>query len=70
MNPQLQNAVQVIKNAGNPQAMLQSMISAKNPQIAEIIQLVNSMGGDPKATFYRLAAQRGVDPNSILGMLK
>jgi hypothetical protein len=49
---------------------MQSMLYAKNPQLAQVVELVNSMGGDPKAAFYQLAAQRGVDPNSILSMLK
>lgn len=50
--------------------MMQSLLNAKNPQMAEVIQLVQSMGGDPKAAFYKLAAQKGVDPNSILSMLR
>jgi hypothetical protein len=61
---------QLFKSGGNPQNMMQSIISAKNPQMAQVMQLVNSMGGDPKAAFYQLAAQKGVDPNSILSMLK
>jgi hypothetical protein len=46
------------------------MLYAKNPQMMQVMELVNSMGGDPKAAFYKLAAQKGVDPNSILSMLK
>lgn len=61
---------QMYKSGGNAQNMLQSMLSAKNPQMAQAIQLVNSMGGDPKTAFYQLASQKGVDPNSILSMLQ
>ena len=46
------------------------MLYAKNPQFAQVVQIVNSMGGDPKTAFYKLAEQRGIDPNSILSMLK
>ena len=46
------------------------MMAEKNPKIIEVMQLVNSMGGNPKEVFYKLAAQKGVDPNSILSMLK
>lgn len=60
----------MLKSGGNPQSMLQSMITAKNPKMMEVMQLVNSMGGNPKEAFYKLAAQKGVDPNSILSMLK
>lgn len=61
---------QMLKSGGSPQSMMQSLLNAKNPQMAEVIQLVQSMGGDPKAAFYKLAAQKGVDPNSILSMLR
>lgn len=69
-NPQLQSAIQMCKSGGNPQSILQSMISAKNPRVLQAMQLVKSMGGDPKSAFYTLAAQKGVDPDSILSMLK
>lgn len=67
LNPQIQSMIQAYKSGQNP---IESMVYAKNPQIAQIIQLVNSMGGNPKTAFYQLAAQNGVDPNSILNMLK
>lgn len=69
-NPQLQSAIQMCKAGGNPQNILQSMISARNPRVLQAMQLVKSMGGDPKSAFYNLAAQKGVDPDSILSMLK
>ena len=46
--------------------MLQQMMN-NNPQIQ---QLVNAAGGDPKAAFYKLAEQKGVDPNEIINALK
>lgn len=61
---------QLYKNGGNPRSMLQSMISARNPQMAQVMQIVNGSGGDAKAAFYKLAAQKGVDPNAILSMLQ
>ena len=67
VNPELQSILQSYRSGQNP---IQSMIYAKNPQLAQVMQLVNSMGGDPKVAFYKLAEQRGVDPNSILSMLK
>lgn len=41
-----------------------------NPQIQNVIGIVNQYGGDPKQAFYSLAAQKGVDPEQILGVLK
>ena len=70
VNPQLQSMIQLFKSGGNPSNMIQSMISAKNPQMAQVMQIVSSSGGDAKAAFYKLAAQKGVDPNAILSMLR
>lgn len=70
VNPQLQSMIQLFKSGGNPRSMLQSMISARNPQMAQVMQIVNGSGGDAKAAFYKLAAQKGVDPNAILSMLQ
>lgn len=67
VNPQIQSMLQAYRSGQNP---IQSMLYAKNPQMMQVMELVNSMGGDPKAAFYKLAAQKGVDPNSILSMLK
>ena len=53
----------------NPKQALQSAIN-QNPQMKQVLDLVQQSGGDPKATFYRLAEQKGVDPNTILDALK
>lgn len=60
----------MFKSGGNPQNMLQSMIAAKNPKAVQAMQLVRAAGGDMRSAFYNLAAQKGVDPNTILNMLK
>ena len=39
----------------------------QNPALAQFIQ---NNGGDPKAAFYALAKQRGIDPDSFLSMLR
>ena len=67
VNPQIRSMLQAYRSGQNP---IQSMLYAKNPQLMQVMELVNSMGGDPKAAFYKLAAEKGVDPNSILSMLK
>lgn len=55
----------MVRNSGNPTAMINSLIN-NNPQIKNLIQ---QFGGDPKTAFYKLAEQKGIDPNSILQML-
>lgn len=37
-----------------------------NPQIKQVMDYINQNGGDPKTAFYKLAQEKGVDPNEIL----
>lgn len=60
---QVQQMAQMLK--GNPVGMLQNL-----PQYRQAMDLVQQSGGDAKAAFYKLAQQRGVDPNEILNALR
>lgn len=62
---QIKNMFNLVKNSGNPQAMLQSLMN-KNPEMKNVMNIVQQSGGDPKAAFYKLAQEKGVDPNTIL----
>lgn len=66
MMAQAKQMMQAIRSCGNPQAMINQMVS-QNPQINQII---NQYGGDPKTAFYRYAEANGVDPDEILRMMK
>ena len=66
---QIRQMMQMVRSAGNPQAMLNQMMQS-NPQMKQAMDLVNQHGGDPKKAFYSLCEQRGVDPNQILNMIK
>ena len=66
---QIKNMMNMVKSAGNPQAMLQSLTQS-NPQIQQVMSIVNQSGGDPKAAFYKLAQEKGVDPEQVLSMLR
>ena len=66
---QIKQMMNMVKSAGNPQAMLNQMMQ-NNPQYQQVMQLVNQAGGDPKAAFYQMAQQMGVNPDEIIGMLK
>lgn len=59
----------ILQSAGSPQAALESIISA-NPQLRALVPLINKNGGDYRKTFYDLAAQKGIDPNEILNLVK
>ena len=58
-----------VRSAGNPEAMLQQMMQT-NPKFQQVQQFIQQYGGDPKAAFYALAEQQGVDPEQILSMLR
>ena len=66
---QVKQLMTICKNANDPQAMLHSMIT-QNPQMKSAIDLIQQSGGDPKTAFYKLAEQKGIDPNTILDALK
>lgn len=37
-----------------------------NPQMKQVMDYINQNGGDPKTAFYKLAQEKGVDPEEIL----
>jgi hypothetical protein len=61
--------VSAIKNTENPNAILQAAAN-QNPQIAQVMSMVNGSGMNAKQLFMMAAQQRGVDPNQIVNMLK
>ena len=63
-NPIL-NALQGQQKLLNPQQILQN-----NPQMAYIMQYVQTHGGDPKTAFYEMAKEKGIDPNYIISSLQ
>lgn len=66
---QIKQMMNMVRSAGNPQAMLQS-IAQNNPQMKQVMDIVNQSGGDPKAAFYRMAEEKGVNPDQVLSMLR
>lgn len=65
----IKNLMSTIKNAGNPQMIFQQMMS-RNPRIQQVVQYINDNGGNAEKAFYKLAAEKGINPNEILQMLK
>ena len=43
---------------------------ANSPQYQRVMEYINANGGDPKAAFYKLANEMGVDPEEGLSMLR
>lgn len=65
----IRQLMQNVKAAGNPQMLLNQMMG-QNPQIKQVMDYVNANGGDPKAAFYKLAEEKGVNPDDILAQLR
>ena len=64
----IKQMMQTLKAAGNPQMMLNQML-AQNPQYKQVIDYVNANGGDAKSAFYKMANEKGVNPDDILRQL-
>ena len=59
----------MVRAAQNPQAALNQLIMT-NPQMKQVMDIVQKHGGDPMTAFRKEAEARGVDPNEILNQLK
>ena len=58
-----------VRAAQNPQAVLNQLIMS-NPQLKQVMDIVQKHGGDPMAAFRAEAEARGVDPDEIIDMLR
>ena len=68
-NNVIQKIIQIAKSGNNPQQLLNSL-AGQNPQLNQVMQLVNSGKITPKQIFMNMANQQGVNPNDIISMLK
>lgn len=67
--PGIMELINTIRNSPNPNAAMQQMASS-NPAIQNVMNYIQMTGGDAKTAFYNMAAQKGVDPESILRFLR
>ena len=66
---QIKGMMNTLSSASNPQLMLNQMLMS-NPQLAKAFNLIRSMGGDSKTTFYNFANQMGVNPDQFINKFK
>lgn len=59
----------MVKSSSNPNQAMQQLLST-NPMCKNVMTYINQNGGDARTAFYNMAAQKGVDPNTILNQLK
>ena len=65
----IKNMMNMVRSAGNPQMMLNQMMS-QNPQMKQVMDYVYSNGGDAKALFYKQAKEQGINPETVLNFLR
>lgn len=58
-----------VRESANPQGML-NMLAQQNPQLGNVMQIVQENGGDPRRAFYSTAEKMGVNPDEVLSMLR
>lgn len=61
--------VNAYKSTNNPQQLLMNM-AMNNPNIQQILNMINQSGQSPKDLFFTLANQKGINPNIILNKLR
>ena len=59
----------MVRSAQNPQLML-NQLAMNNPQLKQVMDIVQKHGGDPMTAFLAEAEARGMDPNEILNILR
>lgn len=65
LNPQPNSLLKSI----NPQQIVSNMLQA-NPKLRNTLDLIKMSSKSPKELFYEEANKKGVDPNSILNMIR
>lgn len=69
MMGKIKQMMTMVSGAQDQNGMIRQLM-ANNPQMQQVMDMINSAGGDPRRAFYELAQQRGVDPQEILDMMK
>ena len=59
----------MVKASQNPMAALQQMAQSDS-RLQQVMNTIQQNGGDAKSTFYKMAQQKGVDPNDIIKQLQ
>ena len=68
-NGNVQQMANMMKSMRNPQAML-NQLSQNNPQVKQLMTMIQSSGKSPKDLFYQVAQEKGVDPEEVLRMIR
>lgn len=58
-----------VRNSPNPNQTMQQLMMS-DASIQNAVSYIQQNGGNAKAAFYNMAAEKGVDPESILKFLR
>lgn len=58
-----------VRNSNNPNQFMQQLL-VNDPRFQNVVKYIDQNGGNAKAAFYNLAAQKGIDPELILNKLR
>ena len=67
---QIKQMIGAIRSAGNPQEFLRRLMQERNPALAQAMEYVKQAGGDPRAAFRKLAAEKGIDPAEVEDLMR
>ena len=65
----IKQMMNMLKGVKNPNQLITSMMQ-QNPQMKQVMNLVNNSNMSPKDLFYKMAKEQGVDPEEILKQLR
>ena len=65
----IKNMMNTLKSVRNPQQMMATLMQ-NNPQMKDVLSLVQNSNMSPKDLFYRMAQEKGVNPDDILRALQ
>lgn len=65
----IKKLMNTVKGVQNPQQILANM-AQNNPQMRNVMSLVQNSGLSPKDLFYKMAKEQGVNPEEILRALQ
>lgn len=59
----------MVRTAQNPMLML-NQLASRNPQLQQVMQIVQQYGGDPMRALQSMAEQNGMTADDVLNMLR
>ena len=65
----IKQMMNTLKGVSNPQQMM-ATLAKNNPQMKDVMTLVQNSGMPPKDLFYKMAQEKGVNPDEILKALQ